>query len=380
MNNILEVNVDDLYLGGVFSLLKEIILYINKHAKGSIHIDIACIEEFTDLKNKQMFESLGTNVYYIGYKKSKVVKQFFYFKNLRSLIRNQGYRFVHIHGDVAYKLFVLGLASKLAGCPNIIFHSHASGVDGNHRIIKTIAHKSVRRLLRFVGTEFVSCSNYASKWMYPNIKEEKIINIKNGIDLNKFRFNDSVREKVRMELNLKNEIIIGHVGRFAYQKNHDYLIEVFKEFHQRNTNAKLLLVGDGALKETIIKRVEQENLSSNVIFYGTSVSVNELLQAMDIFVLPSYFEGLPIAGVEAQASGLPVIFSNMITREAQISNNVVFLPIKSENINEWCNMIENFSTMNINREKCYEMLKENNFDLTDTVKNFLSLYNINLKC
>ena len=129
---------------------------------------------------------------------------------------------------------------------------------------------------------------------------------------------------------MKDEILLGHVGRFCYQKNHEYLVAVFEEVRKQGINAKLLFVGDGEEKEKIYAIVKEKKLESDVIFYGTSTRVNELFQAMDIFLLPSHFEGLPIAGVEAQAAGLPVIFSDKITRQAKIITPVKYLSIAAD--------------------------------------------------
>lgn len=183
-SRVLEVNVDDLHFGGVFSLVKEVISNTNKSINENIQIDIAAIEKFENTRNIHMLESMGTHVYYVGCKKNKLIKQFICIRNLKDLIKKNNYDFVHIHGDVSNKLFVLGLASKMAGCPNIILHSHAAGVDGNHRKLKFIIHEIFRPLLKEIGTKFVSCSDLASEWMYPNIDKSKVICIHNGVNLN----------------------------------------------------------------------------------------------------------------------------------------------------------------------------------------------------
>lgn len=262
----------------------------------------------------------------------------------------------------------------MGGCFNVILHSHASGVDGNHRKMKAIFHKVCRKMLKKVGTKYATCSDLAAEWMFPNIDRSQLVHINNGIDLNKFKFNVDTREEVRKILGVKDEIVIGHVGRFAYQKNHEYLIGVVKKIRQRGLKTKLLLVGEGELENEFKLCVQKEGLQEDVIFYGVSHSVDRVFQAMDIFVLPSRFEGFPLVGVEAQASGLPVIFSNRITREAKISENVVFLPIDDDSVQKWAETIETFSFEKVSREDGYTILRNKMFDIKDTVKSFLSLY------
>ena len=222
MNRILEINVDDLHSGGVFSLVKNVI--INK--SDSLQIDIAAIEKFQDKKNIDELSAYGTNVYYVGYEGSKWKKQFVCYSNLKKLLKKQSYNCVHIHADVANKLLVSGLAAKSVGVKKIILHSHAAGVDGKHRKLKKIFHKLCRRMLKHIGNEYVACSNLAATWMFPNIPPNKIVTINNGVDLDKFRYNITKRRQMRVELGIDSEILLGHVGRFAYQKNHEYLIEI----------------------------------------------------------------------------------------------------------------------------------------------------------
>lgn len=368
MYKVLEVNVDDIGYGGVFSLVKRVI----SRKKANECIDIAAIEEFENQRNIQELSEYGCNVHYIGYAGNKILKQLICFKNLKKLIRRENYECIHIHADVANKLLVSGLAARTAGAKKIVLHSHAAGVDGNHRKIKMFMHKVCRRALKYIGTDFVSCSGLAAKWMFPNISNSSIVIIKNGVDLEKFRHNKAVRTAVRNELGIKDEYIVGHVGRFAYQKNHAYLIDVFSKLCQTNDNVKLLLVGEGVLKDEIGNKVKSLGLEEKVIFYGITHTVEKLFCAMDIFVLPSNFEGLPIVGVEAQASGLPVIFSDAITSEAGIVQNVRFLPIDGQSICKWCDCINDY--LKADRVDTYDVMKSAGFSIEDTIKSFYELY------
>lgn len=368
---VLEVNVDDQGRSGVYSLIVNVI----KNKPKDVDIDIAAFENFENTANLNELAQYGTNVKYVGYSGNKLIKQYKIYKNLLRYLKQNKYDCVHIHSDVANKLYIAGKAAKKAGISKIIFHSHASEVDGNYRKIKRQLHKLTRRKLKDIGTRFVACSDVAAKWMYPNINSQDITIINNGIDLDKFRFNSKVRQQVRKKLKLNDNLIIGHIGRFSYQKNHQYIIEIFSKLVLHEPKARLLLVGEGPDREVIENLVKEKNLENNVIFYGLSNHVEKLLQAMDVFILPSHFEGLPIVGVEAQTAGVPVIFSDQISKESKLTNNVTFLPIKANNISQWVTTIEKYKDYSINiRLNAYKMVKNKKFDIDSTIQEFVSLY------
>ena len=373
MNNkmVLEVNVDDLNMGGVYGLVKNV---ITNNFDRSIKIDIAAIEHFANTKNIELFNERGTQVFYVGYDGNKLLKQIKCYSNLRKLIKNNNYEYVHIHADVANKLFTSGLAAKYSGAKKVILHSHAAGVDGKYRKVKKYIHKFCRRFLKYIATDYVACSEVAAKWMFPNVESEKIVIVNNGVDLDKFRFDAAVRYQIRNKLGIKDEILLGHVGRFCYQKNHEYFIEILKEIRKRNIKAKLLLIGEGPDEQDFKEKIRKEQLDDMVIFYGTTNKVQELFMAMDVFLLPSHFEGLPIVGVEAQASGLPVILSDQIDRSAKLTDSVEFLDIKLNTAAKWVDVILKFRKRTDDRKCAYYFLKKEKFSIKDTVNEFLELY------
>ena len=368
MTKVLEVNVDDKDSGGVYALVRNVII----NNKSDVKIDIASIEKFEKQSNIDALKEHNCDVFYVGYTGQKFKKQIEVYKNLKKLVKDNKYEYVHIHADTSNKLLVSGLAAKSGNVPNIILHSHSAGIDGNHRKMKKFIHLLFRPFLKYVGTKFVSCSDYAAKWMFPNVKNVTIIN--NGVDLDRFKYSEVIREKVRSELRCKDELLIGHVGRFLYQKNHEYLMLIMEEIAKRGIDARLLLVGEGELQQDIKNMVKEKGLEKQVIFYGLSNRVNELMQAMDVFLFPSHFEGLPIVGVEAQASGLPVIFSDKITREGKLTDDVTYLPIEKSTVDMWIKNIEKFKDKKTDRESVYLQLKEKKFDIRDTVDSFLGLY------
>lgn len=368
-SKILQVNVDDNNYGGVFSLVRSVIL--NKLS--GFCVDIACLEPFKRKELVDELESVSCRVFYIGAGCNKVLKQVKYFSKFRKLLKSENYDCVHIHSDVAYKMFILSLVAKFEKVKKIILHSHASGIDGNNRFIKKQLHILSRYLLRYLGTHFISCSDLASKWMFPNVKMDDILILKNGVNLSDFTFSDVHRSEVRKKMGIENDVfVLGHIGRFAYQKNHDFLIRVFKLFYERNSSSKLILVGEGELYEEIRNKIRDWGLDDNVVFYGVTNNIAKVLCAFDVFLLPSHFEGLPIVGVEAQASGLYCVFSDTITRELDLTGNVVFIPTHEINEIDWVEEIEKIRFYN--RINCEQLLREKGYDIKSTIKRLFDLY------
>lgn len=369
---VLEVNVDDQNFGGVFALVKKVVI----NNKSNIRFDIAAIEPFDNHENIKLLRSFGSRVFSVGDSCGKLKKQFIVFSKLRKLIKDKGYNCVHIHADTANKLLISGLAAKAAGARRIILHSHAAGVDGNHRLMKKIIHMTCRRILRNIATDYVACSEKAALWMFPNVPLRQIKIIHNGIDLYRFSFNSKVRSRVRAELGITDEVVLGNVGRFSYVKNHEFMIHVFKQIVNRGINAKLLLVGAGECELQLRELAEKFKLTDKVIFFGTTSNVSDLLQAMDVFLFPSRSEGLGIAGIEAQATGLPVICSDRVPREIDFTGNVYFLPITNNEIQVWVDTVVKLIEENRNRYLTLDEKKQWDFDISSVVVKFLELYGL----
>jgi len=366
---VLEVNVDDQNAGGVFSLVKNVIVNNDSETK----IDIAALEKFEKQTNVELLKTNNCTVHYVGYEGNKLIKQIKIYKNIKALLQKEHYDYVHIHADVANKMMVSGFAAKHCGKCTIIFHSHSSGAEGNHQIARRLIHFFCRTQLKRIKSINVACSDNAAMWMFSN--DNNVIIVKNGIDVAKFRYDEKKREQIRNDLQIKNEVIIGHVGRFMYAKNHVYIVDIAEELRKRGFETKILLIGEGEYKETVEKIVKERNLQSMFIFFGLADNVEELLQAMDIFVLPSLFEGFPIVGVEAQAAGLPCIFSEAITKDLKLIESVAFLPTGTSNISRWANKIETFGTNSGEmRKHANQKVKEKGYDIINTISSFIRLY------
>ncbi len=210
-----------------------------------------------------------------------------------------------------------------------VAHSHNAYVES-----RKLLHILFRPLLNALSDVRLACSDKAACFMFGEkaYRDGKVIIIKNAIDLDQFHFDALTREQMRENMGLADKLIIGHVGRFTPQKNHKRLIEIFKAVHDRNAETVLLLAGEGEDEQTVRNQVDQLGLAESVCFLGVRRDINRLMQAMDVFLLPSLFEGLPIVGVEAQAAGLHCVFADTITRQADISGNVTFLSLEQDNV------------------------------------------------
>lgn len=232
------------------------------------------------------------------------------------------YRIVHCHLDCMSSIPLA--AAKKCGVPVRIAHAHNSNQDKNWKYpLKRI----YMRKIPAVATHFFACSEAAGQWMFP---EQNVTVIDNGIETEKFAFDPEIRSEVRAELGINQELVLGHVGRFMPQKNHAFLIDIFAEVIKRKPNAKLLLMGTGPLENQIRDKVKSMNLANNVKFLGVRSDVNRILQAVDVFVLPSLYEGFGISAVEAQASGAYCVLSDMIPEACKITDVVTFLSLKND--------------------------------------------------
>ena len=368
---VLEVNVDDVGLGGVYALVNNVI----RNKPDGLKLDIACIARFENPNNIEALKRLGTDVYYVGTTGPRWTRPYAYYRNTLKLLRDGGYDCVHIHGDVAYLLLIFARAARRAGVKRIILHSHAAGIDGGSRRLKAALHSLCRGALRTGATDFVACSDKAAAWMYPSLEVSQVTMIANGVELSRFAFDPAARERIRRELRLEDAFVVGHVGRFAYQKNHDFLLEAFAAMRKRVPNARLLLVGEGVLFDQTREKAERLGVVDDVIFYGASYDVGALMQGMDLFALPSHFEGLPVVGVEAQAAGLPVLFSDCITRQAGLTAHVRFLPIEASAPEAWGEAARAMAAgPGWNRADDCEQVRKAGFTIQDTVRAFLKLY------
>lgn len=246
-----------------------------------------------------------------------------YFKYMADFFeKHKEYTIVHSHIDAMSYLPLL--AAKKAGVKIRIAHSHSTSID---RDFKWPLKQYFRKRLPSVATEFAACSKLAGKYLF-NDNSVKIIY--NAIDIGKFVYDERVRKKKREEFGLNGKFVIGHVGRFTEAKNHKFIIEIFERVLLKKNSSVLLLVGNGELMDETNKYISEKNLSNNVIILSDRDDVQEIYQAMDVFVFPSKYEGLGMGAVEAEITGLVTYVSNKVPKEVKISDNLEFLKLNKE--------------------------------------------------
>ena len=297
-----------------------------------------------------------------------------YLLTLKKYFKENNYRIVH-SGMNTLAVFSL-FAAWLANVPVRINHNHSTTSKGETK--RNLLKYMLRPFAKVFATHYCACSKYAGEWLFGKqlVREGKIKIFNNAIDIANFSYNPAWREAMRKELNIEKRFVVGHVGRFCFQKNHEFLIDVFKMVHERDKNAILLLVGIGELQDAIKRKVCNSGLQNSVIFLGARNDVNKLYQAMDVFVLPSHYEGLPVVGVEAQAAGLACILSDQMTDETVIIKETKVLPLNA-GAAVWAETI--LETKNTNRRNTTDDVKRAGFDIKTEAKKMEAYYDKAIK-
>lgn len=274
-------------------------------------------------------EDLGGKVYYAP----RLYPQNYpaYFRYMKSFfLEHPEYRIIHSHIDAMSYLPLM--AAKKAGVPIRIAHSHNTSIDKD---FKYLMKEAFRWQLPYVATDYLACGTEAGKFLFGH-RDFQII--PNAIDTSGFRFSIETRDAIRRSLGIENAFVIGCVGRLTAQKNILFLINVFYEICKADTNSVLLVIGGGNEENELKALTKKLGISERVLFLGIRSDVNALYQAMDVFVMPSLFEGLPVVGIEAQFSDLHCVFSSNITREVSISEKAHFISLK-RSYSDWAGYI-----------------------------------------
>lgn len=306
-------------------------------------------------------EQLGGKIYRFPVMEDKNLLK--YIKDLNRFFKtHKEYKVVHGHmASLAY--LYLG-AAKRNGVPVRIAHSHGTS---HLKSLKGYCKYIMFKFAKYNANYYYACSTEAGNYLFG--KKRQFEFIPNAIELNKFSYNEETRKKVRKELKLDDKIVIGHVGRFNLQKNHDFLIDIFKSIYEKNKKCVLLLIGVGELEEKIKQKIKDYNLEDNVLMLGLRRDVDKLYQAMDIFLMPSLFEGLPLTGVEAQASKLKCIFSSEITKEVRITDNIEFIDL-SLGADKWAEIVLN----NLKYDRKKIKINDSRFDINVLAKQMQEKY------
>lgn len=274
---------------------------------------------------------------------------------------------VHIHTVLTTCYSIAKIAKKYQKC-KVIIHSH---IAADYSFAIKIKNDLARPLMNKYADVRLACSRNSAYFLFGKKYGESAVVIKNAIDCDKFAFSESIRTEVRKELEIDDDIfVLGNVGRMSAQKNQLFLLEIFNEFHILQPKSKLLIVGDGELRTDIENKITRLGLNENVILTGAREDIYRLLNAMDCFVMPSYFEGLAISAVEAQANGLQCYLSDTITKDINLTGKCEFLSITAE-ARMWALKITN---TNIARSVNIDIIDGQGFNISSTVKQLFDVY------
>lgn len=286
-------------------------------------------------------KQLGGRIYRITPISKNIIK---HCKELKKIMTQGKYIAVHRHTSSAF-VFIDLMIAKFSGIKTRIVHSHNTSTENR------MLHKLCQPFLNRFANVKLACGKEAGEWLFGRKEKYEVIN--NGIDIEKYEFNEKERKNIRRKINAENRKVIGHIGRFSKQKNHKFLIKVFSEIIKKDKSFLLLLIGDGELKNAIEEKVKELKIENNVLFLGTRKDVNKILNAIDLIIFPSLYEGIPVAMVEAQANGVPIFMSNNISEKVIYNSNVKAINLSEE---EWVDSIinSNFERVDVSKKLIQE--------------------------
>lgn len=355
--------VPGLISGGVEQMLINYCSYMDKN---KLLFDVIYQHEPVEVC-LQKIEKAGCHTYRIPSKAHHPIKNFIF---TYKIIKKGKYDIVHSHMNLMN--FIPLFCAMICGVKVRISHSHIAKKDKS--FLYTCFANICKILTKTFATDFFACGEEAAMYMYGKkmLSNKKISIINNAIDINKFQFNKKVRKEIRGRLNIEDKLVIGHIGRFTEQKNHHKLIEIFKEINQIEKQSVLLLIGTGELENQIRKRVLDLNLENSVLFLGARSDINELYQAMDVFVFPSLYEGLGIVAIEAQAAGLPCIVADTVPKEAFITDLIQTVSL-NDYAKEWSKKIL-IASKNENRKNTQNDIQNAGYDIKIEAKKLEQKY------
>ncbi len=357
--------------GGAEAMIMNYMRNINRNR---IKFDFLTNREYRAAYEDEI-ESLGGKVYHMCPMYPGKFGQ--YKKEVRTFLKEHPeYKIIHSNLEER-SYFALKEAKKL-GVPVRISHSHNRPLGFNPKLI---VRYYFRFMLKYYNTHMFSCGVEAGDWLYGKKNRDKVIIMNNAINAEQYTYQPEKSAAMKKALGVENKKVIGHVGRFFAQKNHTFLIDIFYEIYKKNPDTVLLLVGGGEqddrLKNAIRQKVENLGLSDCVQFLGVREDVNEILQAFDLFLLPSLFEGLPVTMVEAQASGLPCVISDKVPIQCDITGNVKVVKL-DDSPKLWADEILSY-LRTFQRTDTFQKIKEAGFDIKENAAWLEQFYTEELK-
>ena len=340
--------------GGIESFLLNLM-----QARAMKDIQFYFLMKGTNSEIQRLFEEQGGTVLHVPNSSQE------YIRFVRQLLRREQFDVVHIHKNSAANP-LLPILVKQYGDSKIILHSHNTQ-PSTRTSLKVALHKINRPLLNWTADVRLACSELAGKWMFGKRNFEII---RNGIYPERFACQEAIRREKRAELRITdNEYVIGHVGTMREQKNHRFMVKLMEEVGREDV--KMVFVGDGPVRPEIEEMISERGLQEKILLLGARQDVAELMMAFDLFILPSFHEGLPVSAIEAQASGLPVLLSDRVSKMTKITTDVHFLNI--DDTQSWVNAIERAKQHKIRYDNA-AAVSENGYDMNRSADIIKKLY------
>lgn len=353
--------------GGIESFLANVIQRLDMQ---QLSVDIVAAS-LKDSVFTQSLEQIGVQFWELSGSTRKMHRNLTMF---RRLLAERHYDVLHLNIYQALSMCYAREAKK-AGVPVRIIHSHNTALRKSvARPIKIAIHEVSKRWMAGNGTKFLACSSDAAQFMFPkNIAHSGCFSVvPNGIETERFRFNEEKRDDFRTQWGLQGKLVVGNIGRLCYQKNQTFLLDVFSRLQSMQPNSKLLLVGAGDEEHILRDKARRLNIEADVLFYGTTSTPEETLWAMDIFVFPSLFEGLGIVAIEAQTAGIPVFCSEAIPKEAYVTEQMHQIPL-SEGAENWAKQISEWQPIQDRIEPMFKV-RQAGFDIADVARQMADYY------
>lgn len=344
-------------MGGVESF---VINYVSAIQDKDNHFELILFDTIPDFLEKTPLRACKKHVV-----PSRTKNPILFYLGMKKILKEGNYDILWYNVCTLSDITLLKLAKKY-WVPTRVVHSHAAANMAGKLV--GILHEKHKKELEKYATDYFACSQMASEFMFPKtVLDKKVVQIiNNAINAKKYSYNELIRENARKSLGIKEELLVGHVGRFHFQKNHAFLIEVMKHVIRMDRAVKLLLVGEGELKKQIIAQVKQAGIEKNVIFLEKRTDINELMQAMDVFVFPSIVEGLGLVLVEAQAADLPCVLSDTIPNEVYLTSKLFPMSL-SDSAEKWAVTILQ-SAKDKKRVNQYPLVLQKGFDIYDNAE------------
>lgn len=361
---ILQIGADNFGAGG-----RSVIAYnMTRPLTNDFQVDFLAIGKLKNPSFHRIIEENGGHVQHVKEVSSKIKR----LRSIYSILKKEKYDIVHINVDDAIEGLFNIILSKLSGA-KIVLHAHNTSSSSGEGFFGRLKMLSAKKIVNFLVDYKMACSLEAADYLYGDTDLSDVAIIKNGIIINDFLYNEELRQNVRENLNIPMEaIVLGTVGRLSYQKNPEFMVSLIQTLFSKAPNFYFIWIGDGEERASIEKKLDEEIKSGRILLLGKQEQPAQYLQAMDVFLLPSLYEGFGIVNIEAQASGLPCVVSSAVPDLASVNSNFYRL-LLSDGVEKWSEFITSLSFERLPYGSA-EKIKEAGFDIEDSARKLRTIY------